>query len=337
MTLNAIWFILIFVLLGGYAVLDGFDLGAGVLVLFSRDESQRRHFINAIAPVWDGNEVWLLTGGGALFAAFPPVYATVFSGFYLALMLVLVCLIFRAVSMEFRGKVDSAAWRRVWDTAFGISSLLVTVLFGVALGNVLRGVPIADDGSYGGSFFDLLNPFALIVGLLTLAACTMHGAIYLSGKNEPSKIRLTRIGQIGWAATLVLFVAATATAIGTAPSLLSPPGFNPFALLVAVLLIAAAVTVPLALRRRQATIAFVASSVMIAAMMALAAIGLFPRLLPATNDPSRTLTIYNSSSSHLTLLTMLIIALAGMPLVIAYTAVIHHVFRGKVVITPDSY
>ncbi|MGD0540006.1 MAG: cytochrome d ubiquinol oxidase subunit II [Tepidisphaeraceae bacterium] len=337
MTLNAIWFILIFVLLGGYAVLDGFDLGAGVLVLFSRDEDQRRHFINAIAPVWDGNEVWLLTGAGALFAAFPPVYATVFSGFYLALMLVLVCLIFRAVSIEFRGKVDSASWRRVWDTAFGISSLLVTVLFGVALGNVLRGVSIADDGSYGGSFFDLLNPFALIVGLLALAACTMHGAIYLSGKNEPSQIRLTRIGQIGWAATLVLFVAATATAIRKAPSLLSPPGFNPFALLAVILLIAAGVTVPLALRRRQSTIAFIASSVMIAAMMALAAIGLFPRLLPATNDPSRTLTIYNSSSSHLTLLTMFIIALVGMPLVIAYTAVIHHVFRGKVVITPDSY
>jgi cytochrome d ubiquinol oxidase subunit II len=278
-----------------------------------------------------------LTGAGALFAAFPPVYATVFSGFYLALMLVLVCLIFRAVSIEFRGKVDSASWRRVWDTAFGISSLLVTVLFGVALGNVLRGVSIADDGSYGGSFFDLLNPFALIVGLLALAACTMHGAIYLSGKNEPSQIRLTRIGQIGWAATLVLFVAATATAIRKAPSLLSPPGFNPFALLAVILLIAAGVTVPLALRRRQSTIAFIASSVMIAAMMALAAIGLFPRLLPATNDPSRTLTIYNSSSSHLTLLTMFIIALVGMPLVIAYTAVIHHVFRGKVVITPDSY
>ncbi|MGD0462720.1 MAG: cytochrome d ubiquinol oxidase subunit II [Tepidisphaeraceae bacterium] len=335
MTLNAIWFILIFVLLGGYAVLDGFDLGAGVMVLFSRDDGKRRHFINAIAPVWDGNEVWLLTGGGALFAAFPPVYATVFSGFYLALMVVLACLIFRAVSIEFRGKIDNPRWRRVWDTAFGISSLLLPVLFGVALGNVLRGVPITGDGSYGGSFFDLLNPFALIVGLLALAACTMHGAIYLSGKNEPSQIRLIRIGQIAWAATLALFVAATAAALWTAPMLLVAS--NPFAMAAMVLFALGTAQVPLALHRRQSTIAFLASSVMIAAMMALAAVGLFPRLLPSTNDPARTLTIYNSSSSHLTLLTMFIIALIGMPLVIAYTAVIHHVFRGKVVITPDSY
>jgi cytochrome bd ubiquinol oxidase subunit II len=337
MTLNAIWFILIFVLLGGYAVLDGFDLGVGVLVLFSRNDNERRFFINAIAPVWDGNEVWLLTGGGALFAAFPPVYATVFSGFYLALMLVLACLIFRAVAMEFRGKVDSLRWRKIWDFALGLSSLLLAVLFGVAFGNVLRGIPIADDGSYAGTFFDLLNPFALVIGVMTLTAFTMHGAIYLARKHPPSAARLARVALIAWSVTLVLFVVATAGAKVFAPALLASAHSDPVALIALVVLAAAIMTVPLSLRRAEYARAFIASSTMIAAMMALAAVGLFPRLLPATNDPDRSLTIYNSSSSHLTLMTMFIIALVGMPLVIGYTAVIHHIFRGKVVITPDSY
>jgi cytochrome bd ubiquinol oxidase subunit II len=337
MTLNAIWFILIFVLLGGYALLDGFDLGAGLMVLFSRDEGERRFFINAIAPVWDGNEVWLLTGGGALFAAFPPVYATVFSGFYLALMVILAALIFRAVAMEFRGKVDNARWRRIWDTLFGIASLLLAVLFGVAFGNVLRGVPLDDDGYYAGSFFDLLNGFALIVGLLALALFMMHGAIYVSGKHGPSRTRLAKFAYIGWAATIALFAAATAVAKQTAPSLLAPASSNPLAWTAIALLVIATVTVPLALCRQRFTTAFFASSAMIAAMMALAAIGLFPQLLPCRNDPARSLNIFNSSSSQLTLWTMFLIALIGMPLVIAYTAVIHRVFRGKVIITPDSY
>jgi cytochrome d ubiquinol oxidase subunit II len=338
MTLNEIWFILIFVLLAGYAVLDGFDLGVGVLVLLNRDDRDRRFYINAIGPVWDGNEVWLLTGGGALFAAFPPVYATVFSGFYLALMLVLACLIFRAVAMEFRGKVDSPQWRIVWDTALGVSSLLLAVLFGVAFGNVLRGVPIADDGSYGGTFFGLLNIFALIIGLLALAAFIMHGAIYLCCKYEPAQERLAKYAQIGWVATLVLFAVATIAAMGMAPTLLAPAKSNPIAWLAMALLAAGVVTVPMALSRRRFNTAFLGSSTMIGAMMALAAIGLFPRLLPSLNDPAtRTMTIDNSSSSHLTLLVMLVIALVGMPLVIAYTAVIHHVFRGKVSITPESY
>src|SRR5512147_1077494 len=174
MDLNTVWFLLIGVLLTGYAILDGFDLGVGVLHLFARDEEERRLHINAIGPVWDGNEVWLLTGGGALFAAFPVVYATVFSGFYLALMLLLVALILRAVSMEFRSKVDSPGWKKVWDWAFGIGSLLPAILFGVAFGNVLRGIPINEQGLFTGSFLELLNPYAILIGLLSLALFTMH-------------------------------------------------------------------------------------------------------------------------------------------------------------------
>jgi cytochrome bd ubiquinol oxidase subunit II len=338
MMLNVIWFILIFVLLGGYAILDGFDLGAGVVTLFTRDETDRRTIINAIGPVWDGNEVWLLTGGGGLFAAFPAVYATVFSGFYLALMIVLAALIFRAVGMEFRGKVDHPLWRRIWDTVFGVCSLLLAVLFGVAFGNVLRGVPIAGNGNYAGSFFDLLNGFALVVGLLGLAVFTMHGAIYLCNKHVSQARPLARYAQAAWGATVVLFIAATVMATHSAPSLLRSGEVQPvvwFAL--AALIVTATLSVPIFLRHRCYNLAFLASSIMIVAMMALAAGGLYPRLLPAVNDPTRTLTIYNSSSSHLTLLTMFIIALIGMPCVIAYTAMIHYIFRGKVILTADSY
>ncbi len=337
MTLNATWFILIFVLLTGYAVLDGFDLGAGVMVLFSRSESERRIFINAIAPVWDGNEVWLLTGGGALFAAFPAVYATVFSGFYLALMIVLAALISRAVAIEFRGKVDHPLWRRTWDAAFGISSLLLPVLFGVAFGNVLRGVPIADNGNYAGSFFDLLNGFALVVGLLGLAAFTMHGAIYLCNKHVSDVKHLANYVLIAWVAVITLFIAATAMALHSASSFLRQVNSNPLVWLAIVILLAASSAVPISLARQRYKAAFFASSSMIVAMMALAALGLFPCLLPSANDPSRTLTIYNSSSSHLTLLTMLVIALLGMPCVIVYTVLIHRVFRGRVLLSEDSY
>jgi cytochrome d ubiquinol oxidase subunit II len=168
MDLNSIWFWLIAVLIIGYAILDGFDFGVGVLSLFGRDEKERRIHFNAIGPVWDGNEVWLITGGGALFAAFPIVYATVFSGFYLALMLLLTALIFRAVSFEFRNKVESPGWRRAWDFAFGFGSLLPAVLFGIAVGNILRGVPIDASGNFLGTFLGLLNPYSIGVGLLSL-------------------------------------------------------------------------------------------------------------------------------------------------------------------------
>ncbi|MCL5030614.1 MAG: cytochrome d ubiquinol oxidase subunit II, partial [Bacteroidetes bacterium] len=176
MDLNLTWFLLVGVLIIGYAILDGFDLGVGVIHLFTKDEIEKRIEMNAIGPVWDGNEVWLLTGGGALFAAFPIVYATVFSGFYIAFMLLLTALIFRAVSFEFRGKVNSSGWKKLWDLAFGLGSLLPSILFGVAIGNILRGIPINEQGNFTGSFIDLLNPYSILIGLLSLAMFIMHGA-----------------------------------------------------------------------------------------------------------------------------------------------------------------
>ena len=338
MTLNAIWFILLFVLLGGYAVLDGFDLGVGMLHLVHRNPNTRRIFLNAIAPVWDGNEVWLLTAGGALFAAFPIVYATVFSGFYLAMMAVLLALILRGVAIEFRGKVDSPCWRAIWDTSFGVGSFLLALLFGVAFGNVLRGVPLTSDGTYAGNFFSLLNPYAVLVGLLVITVFLLHGAIFLLGKTEgEAKNRLICLARNFWVATIIMFIVVTGATFVWAPSLLQTAVADPLTWLFAALLLAAIIYIPIGLKSARFRTTFFASSTLIASLMFLAALGLFPRLLPCINDPSASLTIYNSSSTPRTLQVMLVIALLGMPLVIAYTILIHRIFRGKVIITTVSY
>ncbi len=341
MTLQTIWFILIFVLLGGYAILDGFDLGVGVLHLFARDERERRISINAIAPVWDGNEVWLLAGGGALFAAFPAVYATVFSGFYLALILLLVALIFRAVAMEFRGKVHSPTWRRAWDWAFGIGSLLPPVLLGTALGNVLQGVPLDMNGDYAGTFLQLLNPYAVLVGLFALVMFTTHGAIYLANKTDGrQREHVLAMAQPLWIGLAALHIIVGALTLWLTPHVMTGPIDLPliFWPLMA-LLSAALICLPIWAfgKRPDYALALCASSAIIGSMVALTAVGLFPNLLPCSDFPSRSLTIINSSSSPQTLKTMLAIALIGMPLVIGYTAAIYRVFRGKVVLGEESY
>ncbi|HXV77331.1 MAG TPA: cytochrome d ubiquinol oxidase subunit II, partial [Candidatus Polarisedimenticolaceae bacterium] len=184
MDLHVVWFALLAVLLTGYAILDGFDLGVGILHPLARGDGERRLFVNAIGPLWDGNEVWLVTFGGALFAIFPEAYATIFSGFYLPFMLLLFALITRAVSLEFRGKLSSDRWRRLWDHGFFASSLTATLLFGVAVGNGMRGVPLNERGLYVGGLSDLVGPYQLLVGLLAVSLFAMHGAIYLFLKTE---------------------------------------------------------------------------------------------------------------------------------------------------------
>jgi cytochrome bd ubiquinol oxidase subunit II len=207
--LHTIWFLLVGALFGGYAVLDGFDLGVGVLHLFSRTDEQRRIFLNAIGPVWDGNEVWLVTGGGALFAAFPVVYATVFSGFYIPMILLLVGLIFRAVAIEFRSKQPGAGWRRAWDRSFSIASVSSSLIMGIAFGNVIWGVPIGPDGEFSGSLLTLLNPYALLTGVTTVALFAMHGAIYLVLKTDGNVQRVVA----GWVNnTIIVFVIVYTTA-----------------------------------------------------------------------------------------------------------------------------
>jgi cytochrome d ubiquinol oxidase subunit II len=340
--LNLIWFLLVGVLIIGYAILDGFDLGVGVIQIFTKDENERRINMNAIGPVWDGNEVWLLTGGGALFAAFPAVYATVFSGFYIAFMLLLTALIFRAVSFEFRKYVEQPKNKALWDMIFGIASLLPAILFGVAIGTVLRGLPIEiQDGKIVSSitFLGLLNPYAIVVGLVSLTLFTMHGAIYMTLKSDGvQQERMVQWANRTWITFVTLYSIATVFTYFAAPYLFIGVLKNPIFWTLLILLFATIAGIPFAVSAKKYGYAFFSSSVMIASMIGLAALSLFPRLVPSSiNLEQFSLTIYNASSTQTTLWTMLIIALIGMPIVIGYTTYVYRVFKGKVIITGDSY
>jgi len=338
MDLNTTWYLLFGVLIIGYAILDGFDLGVGVLHLFTTDETERRINLNAIGPVWDGNEVWLITAGGALFAAFPPVYATVFSGFYLALMLLLLALIFRAVSMEFRGKIESAGWRRLWDWSFGLGSLLPAVLFGVTVGNILRGVPLDADRVFSGTFLGLLNPYSVLIGVLSLVMFTMHGALYMTLKSEGAQqARMCRWASSSWMVFIILYSLATLYTFFEAGYLFEDILGNPLFWILFIPLLAAIIYIPVAVKAQTFFRAFLASSVTILCVIGLAAVSMYPKLLPSITNFDYSLTIYNASSTHNTLTAMLIIALIGMPIVIAYTWFIYRVFKGKTVITEESY
>ena len=329
--LGTIWFVLVGVLLTGYAILDGFDLGAGILHPFvARTDDERQTVFGAIGPVWDGNEVWLLTAGGALFAAFPAVYATVFSGFYLAMMLVLVALIFRAIAIEFRSKEEGARWRAVWDWAFALSSFLAALLFGVAMGNILRGIPLDPAGDYRGGLIGLLNPFSLLVGLLAVAMFVVQGATWLVLRTEGELRERSRLVAEGaWVVLIVLWLAATAAAFVDAAHLQAN-----FDHVVAWLAPLAFVVLTVAYRwqlsRGHELTAFGLSSGSVAALMAIVGASLYPNLVPALGDPGASLTVANSASSDLTLGVMLVIALVGMPLVIIYSAFVYSRFRGKV-------
>jgi cytochrome d ubiquinol oxidase subunit II len=335
--LSTVWFVLLLFLFGGYALLDGFDLGAGTVHLYvARTDEERRHVLNAIGPVWDGNEVWLITGGGALFAAFPIVYATVFSGFYLAMALVLGALILRGISIEFRSKETAIWWRRAWDFGFFLGSALAALLFGVALGNLLNGVAL-DNGIYRGGLVGLLNPFSLGVGVLTLALAVQQGSAWLVLKTEGDLAARARRAQI--AAQIVVVAAwAGVTALAWADGSRVFDNFKVnLAAWVGPVLAANAIFFGLrATLLRQAFRSFVCSSLAIALLAVTAATALYPNLVPAV-DRAQSLTVYNAHSSDLALQVMLVVALVGMPIVLAYTAFIYWKFKGKVRLDNASY
>ncbi len=329
--LPIIWYGLVGILLTGYAILDGFDLGVGALHLLTRRDDHRRLLLNSIGPVWDGNEVWLVTGGGALFAAFPEVYATVFSGFYLAFMLLLFALIFRAVAIEFRSKLDASWWRRMWDVSFSLASIVSSLLFGVAFGNVIWGIPLNAEREFIGSFLGLLHPFALLVGVTTLALFMMHGAIYLTLKTEGELQDLVR----GWINNTIIFF-VICYGITTMATLLYIPHMSqhmrahPAFFLIPLLTMLAIANIPREIHHGREFLAFLSSGATMVGLMALVAIGMFPYLVQSRPQPEWGLTIYNAASSPEALTVMLIIAIIGVPLVLAYTASIYYVFRGKV-------
>jgi cytochrome d ubiquinol oxidase subunit II len=336
--LNTVWFFLVGILFAGYAVLDGFDLGVGSLHLFTKTDKERRILLNAIGPVWDGNEVWLVTGGGALFAAFPEAYSTAFSGFYMAMMLLLVGLIFRAVAIEFRSKQPMTWWRRFWDASFSVSSIASSLLIGVALGNLALGVPLDVNKVYAGSFWTLLNPYALLVGLTALALFAMHGTIYLVMKTEgelQSQIR-------GWVnkATMIFVVFYALTTLATfvfVPRMLDNLRAKPVLFLVPSIAFLAIANIPREIRRGREFRAFLSSCVAMVGLLGTFGLGIYPNLIVSEPLAANSLTIYNAASSARTHEIMLTIALLGMPVVIAYTVSIYWIFRGKVKLDATSY
>lgn len=336
MDLNLIWFVLLGILLAGYAILDGFDLGVGILHPLARSDAERRLLMSSIGPIWDGNEVWLITFGGALFAAFPEAYSTIFSAFYTPFMLLLFCLIFRGVSLEFRNKLASRQWRRLWDYAFSGASLVATFLFGVTTANGLLGIPLDERGEFTGGIHDLLGPYPILIGLLTIAMFALHGGLYLHLKTEGGTQRLFyRWIWHAWGLYLVLWNLATMYTLIKIPRATDNFSHAPWAVCVVILNVLAMCNIPRCIYFRQIGQAFISSAVGIACQVTLVGVALFPNLVTASNDAAHSLTIYNAASSQKTLQIMLIIALLGMPAVISYTTVVYWTFRGKV--TEDIY
>lgn len=361
-TLRIIWWVLLGVLLIGFAAMDGFDLGVGMLLPFAgKTDLERRVVINTIGPVWEGNQVWLVLGGGAIFAAWPPLYAVSFSGFYLAMFAILFALILRPVGFKFRSKRESQTWRTGWDWALFIGGFVPSLIFGVAVGNVLQGVPFRFNGDlqifYDGTFFGLLNPFALLCGLLSVAMLVMHGASWLVLKTTGTvQARARAYGSVAAITTTVLYVLAgviswmsvsgykiTSTVVPDGPSnplrkvveLDHAAWFDnymnyPVLLIAPALGILAPLLVLIALRMRKELAPILFGAVSIFGIIASVGVSMFPFILPSSIDLRSSLTVWDASSSHMTLFIMLVVTLIFLPLIVAYTSWVYKVLWGKV-------
>jgi cytochrome d ubiquinol oxidase subunit II len=337
--LQFIWFTIFVVLLAGYAILDGFDLGVGMLHLFSKKDEDRRIMLNSIGPVWDGNEVWLVTAGGALFAGFPEVYATLCTAFYIPIMILLTGLIFRAIAIEFRSKRPMLWWRWTWDVLFSLASLIVALGLGVALGNLIRGLPLDDHREFTGDFFLLIEPYPLLIGFFTVSAFLMHGSIYVVMKTEGAlhdRMR-TWVNPCILCFVILYTVSSVATLIYM-PHMADALRERPVFFILAVANILCIAWIPREISKGRDGFAFLCSCLNLLLLLSLYAIGSYPNVVRAINDPANlSMTIYNSSSSLLTLKILLLIAVIGVPLVIAYTFAIYWIFHGKVKLDASSY
>ena len=362
-TLRVIWWLLLGVLLIGFAIMDGFDLGSGILLPFvAKTDLERRVVINAVGPVWEGNQVWLILGGGAIFAAWPPLYAMSFSGFYLAMFAILFALILRPVGFKYRSKRDSAAWRSAWDWALFVGGLVPALVMGVAVGNVLQGVAfhLNDDLRIfydGTTLFELLNPFGLLCGLLSVAMLTMHGAGWLLLKTEGAvAARARTIGSVAALVTLALFVLGgvwlflgvngyrivgtiatdgpsnpLAKAVEIAPrAWFTNYAAHPWMLAGPALGLVGALASLAFLRARVEIGALLSSALAIFGIISTVGLSMFPFILPSSIDPRSSLTVWDASSSHLTLFVMLVATVIFVPIIIAYTTWVYHVLWGKV-------
>lgn len=362
-TLRIIWWLLLGVLLIGFAVMDGFDLGAAALLPFvAKTDVERRVVINSIGPTWEGNQVWLILGGGAIFAAWPPLYAVSFSGFYLAMFAILFALILRPVGFKYRSKLEGTRWRETWDWALFIGGAVPALIFGVAVGNVLRGVPFHFNGDLrifydGTTLFELLNPFALLCGLVSVAMLVMHGAAWIILKSEgPIADRARSYGSLAALVTIALFIIGgvvlwvgidgyqitsainpvgpsnpLAKTVIKAPSVwFNNYGSYPLTILAPVLGVIGAGAAYTFMRARREIATILASSLSIAGIITTVGVSIFPFLLPSSVDPRSSLTVWDASSSHLTLFIMFVCAVIFVPIVIAYTTWVYHVMWGKV-------
>jgi len=340
MSLADLWFVLFVAIIGGYLVLDGFDLGVGMLHPFAATaDEERRIVLNSIGPIWDGNEVWLVVGGGVLFAAFPVVYAALFSGFYWALMLVLMALILRTVAIEFRGKREGSRWRGLWDSVFSASSFALALLLGVAFGNVISGVPLDGNGDVRlDNVLEVLHPFALFVGVTTIAMLLMHGALYLVVKTE-GKLH-DRVRR--WVPWFIGSFTLTA-AISGVWILLEDYGITDtftddvWTLVFPAVAFGAFVWMIVMFRRGRDVAAFFGSCAVLAFSLATIAAVLYPNMLKSSTDPNFNMTVSNASAQHETLVVMLVVAIIGIPFVLLYTAGVQYLFSGKVKLTDSSY
>lgn len=338
-SLEFIWFGIAVILLTGYAILDGFDLGVGMLHLFSKKDEERRLMLNSIGPVWDGNEVWLVTAGGALFAGFPDVYATFCSSFYIPIMILLSGLIFRAVGIEFRSKQPMAWWRWMWDVMFTFASFIIAFASGVVMGNLIMGIPLDANKEYLGSFVDFIHPYALLVGVMTVALFAMHGSIYIVMKTEGAFHDKMRAWVNPAVISFIMCYAITTVAtLIYMPHMTEAIKERPVFFVVAMLNMFVIANIPREIYHGNDGRAFASSCLNIVCLMALYGIGTFPNVIRAINQPETySLTIFNSASSPKTLEILILIALIGMPLVIAYTFAVYWIFHGKVKLETTSY
>jgi cytochrome d ubiquinol oxidase subunit II len=338
-SLAEVWFGLFVLIIAGYLILDGFDMGVGIShLLVARTDDERRIALNSIGPVWDGNEVWIVLGGGVLFAAFPLVYASLFSGFYLAFMLVLLVLILRTVAIEFRSKRPAERWRRNWDVIFSLSSLGLALLLGIAFGNIIAGVDLDQQGNINESLVDLITPYAVLLGLASVSMFALHGLLYLAVKTEGEFEQ--RVRSIIPKAMLLFFILAMLVVITTA--LFEDEVSDVYLSDVWPIVFPAAALVAFALIWRMSTQgddfwAFSASAAMIGLLIISAGVGMYPNLLISSQNKDYNLTIHNAASADNTLTVMLVFALIGIPLVLLYTSGIYYFFRGKTELGPDSY
>ncbi|MBY8917322.1 cytochrome d ubiquinol oxidase subunit II [Nitratireductor sp. L1-7-SE] len=362
-TLRVIWWGLLGVLLIGFAVTDGFDLGTGTLLPFvAKTDTERRVVINAVGPVWEGNQVWLILGGGAIFAAWPPLYAVSFSGFYLAMFAVVFALILRPVAFKYRSKRENPAWRTSWDWALFIGGFVPALIFGVAVGNVLQGVPFRLENDLrifyeGTTLFELLNPFALLCGLLSVAMLIMHGASWLMVKTEGAVAARSRaFGSVAAMATIVIFALGglwlwagidgfriTSAIVTDGPSnplakTVEQAGSawfdnyaaHPWTMIAPALGFAGAALALVLFRARREVPTLLASAVSIIGIISTVGLSMFPFILPSSIAPGASLTVWDASSSHLTLFIMLVVTAFFIPLIVAYTSWVYRVLWGKV-------